>query len=417
MNRSPFRLRTPARARTALLLACASLAPAARALTPAEFFAKVSPSVWLVQTFDGSGHEVAQGSAVVIAPDTLVTNCHVLSKSRSFDIIHDNLAYVGRLEMWDPARDVCQIRSATPLHAPVVPLADTSKLVVGQPVYALGNPKGLELTLSDGLLSALRRDEMRRLTQIQTTAPISHGSSGGGLFDADGRLIGITTLNVIDGQNLNFALPVDFIRELPARHLAAQQGRPMPVSPVPAPAPAPAHGPAEPPPAPFILNAPPAIPPEQLPIPAPGPAPAPAPARSLAPPAYPEPLPPPPPPPTRSAPAPAPVAPRPQPTIAAAPPPASLPPGAPRIPFLNDARQAEYRRVFNDEPYPKACAISDNGHWACTGGFRPRDRSLPADPKTRALKRCAEVAGRPCMLYQIDDQIVYLPPTLPSSPP
>ena len=116
---------TPRLARTALLLACAGLAPAARALTPAEFFAKVSPSVWQVLTYEKNGAYIAQGSAVVIAPDTLITNCHVLSKAKSFDVIHDNLAYVGHLDKWDPARDICQIRTAAPLNAPAVSIKAT----------------------------------------------------------------------------------------------------------------------------------------------------------------------------------------------------------------------------------------------------------------------------------------------------
>ena len=399
MNPKPPRL-----VRTALLLACAALAPAARALTPAEFFAKVAPSVWLVQTYDKSGGWIAQGSAVVVAPDTLITNCHVLSKAKSFDVIHDNMAYVGHLDMWDAARDICQIKAAH-LNAPAVALADTSQLVVGQPVYALGNPKGLELTLSNGLLSALRRDDMRRLTQIQTNAPISHGSSGGGLFDADGRLIGITTFNVDEGQNLNFALPVDFIRELPGRHLAVQQGRPMPVSPVPPLS----KSTTEAPPRPTQVRTEP-TPADELPVPAPGPAPVPTPPRSLVPLPIPAPEPAPAPVPARVTPR---TTPAPAPAIVATAP----PPGTPRIPFLNDRRQAEFRRYVSTEPYPKVCVISDNGHWACAHGKTSPDRVQSWDPMVRALKRCAELAGKACFVYQVDDRIVYQAPAAQASEP
>jgi tetratricopeptide (TPR) repeat protein len=85
-------------------------------------------------------------------------------------------------------------------------------LVVGQNVISIGAPQGLELTLADGLISSLRPQAGSAI--IQTTAPISHGSSGGGLFDSNGRLIGITTFQMVDGQNLNFALPVDWISQL-----------------------------------------------------------------------------------------------------------------------------------------------------------------------------------------------------------
>ena len=84
-------------------------------------------------------------------------------------------------------------------------------LEVGEPVYTLGSPVGLELTLANGLISGRREEDGRHF--VQTTAPISPGSSGGGLFDARGNLVGVTTL-VLAGrerlnQALNFALPAD----------------------------------------------------------------------------------------------------------------------------------------------------------------------------------------------------------------
>ena len=353
----------------ALLAAATVAAPMAHALTPSEFFAKVAPSIWLVRTFDKDGLPIATGSAVVIAPETLVTNCHVLRKAKTFRVQHEGVAVAGTLDMWDPARDICQIKAAG-LTGPAVELGDSDKVVVGQPVYTLGAPRGLELTLSNGLVSALRHDESGRLGHIQISAPISHGSSGGGLFDIDGRLIGITSSGYDDAQNLNFALPVAFVRELPARHLAALQKREA----------TPAAPPAPPVPPPTIVV-------------------------------------------TTLTPPPAPVAPPPASPPPAAPPPvatvvAARPPsGTPRVPFLNDARQTQYREHVNNAPNPKACVISDNGHWACAEGFHPRDRNLPSDPKVRALNRCAELAGKDCIVYQIDDRIVYQPEVAPPSQP
>jgi tetratricopeptide (TPR) repeat protein len=86
---------------------------------------------------------------------------------------------------------------------------------VGVPVYAVGAPQGLELSLSDGIVSQLRGGPP---PLIQTTAAISPGSSGGGLFDGEGRLVGLTALYVEGGQSLNFAMPVEWISE-------AKQGR------------------------------------------------------------------------------------------------------------------------------------------------------------------------------------------------
>jgi serine protease Do len=106
-----------------------------------------------------------------------------------------------------------------------VAIAATDALKVGARVYAIGAPRGLETTLSDGLLSGLRRNAQGQLEAIQVTVPISGGSSGGGLFDAQGRLIGVTTYVMRDSQNLNFALPASWIAELPERAQAALAAR------------------------------------------------------------------------------------------------------------------------------------------------------------------------------------------------
>ncbi len=198
-------------------LAHAQLAP----LEPEELYRLLAPSVWVVRTYDADGVPLRNGSAVVSAPETLLTNCHVLEKSRRIVIRNDNVQHDAKLQHIDVQRDLCQI-TARNLRAPSVVLADSDLLSVGQKVFALGNPRGLELSLSDGLISALRKDDdQRNLVLIQTTAPISRGSSGGGLFDNAGRLIGITTLVLEDSQNLNFAIPINRQRELAARSEAA----------------------------------------------------------------------------------------------------------------------------------------------------------------------------------------------------
>ena len=86
----------------------------------------------------------------------------------------------------------------------MIGIRDFDSLAVGETVYTIGSPKGLERTLGQGLLSGLRK--MDGLEYVQITAPVSEGSSGGGLFDDRGNLIGITTFTVRDSQNLNFAI-------------------------------------------------------------------------------------------------------------------------------------------------------------------------------------------------------------------
>jgi hypothetical protein len=178
----------------------------------------------LVRTYDGDNIPLSLGSAVVVAPSTLVTNCHVLAKARRVSVSQGEQRHVATLELADPERDLCQLRAQT-LQAPAVPVGDSDKVSVGERIYTLGNPRGLLLTLSEGLVSALRKASDGKLIGIQISAPISAGSSGGGLFDANGHLIGLTTLTVIEGQNLNFAIPINWLRDLPERSARAMVGR------------------------------------------------------------------------------------------------------------------------------------------------------------------------------------------------
>lgn len=185
------------------------------ALTPEELYERIAPSVWLVETDHGNG-QGSIGSAVVIGPAELVTNCHILEKARAISVMHDRRRLPARLQHRDPVRDLCQLQ-VPGLSAPSVLVASASTLRPGTRVFAIGNPRGLELTISDGLVSGLRHDRSGNLQYVQISVPISPGSSGGGLFDVYGRLVGITTSGLRESQNLNFALPADWISELPRR--------------------------------------------------------------------------------------------------------------------------------------------------------------------------------------------------------
>ncbi len=206
-------------------------AQSASALEADQVFERVSPSIWRVMALDADGKPIGQGSGVVVAPHTMVTNCHVLAKARRVDVVKDSATLKASLEMYDPERDLCQLK-VEKLSAPAVVRATESQLRIGAKVYAIGNPRALDLTLSDGLISALRKDKDAKLERIQTSAPISPGSSGGGLFDSEARLIGLTTSQMVNGQNLNFAIPADWINELPKRHaeLAAKREQQKPTA-------------------------------------------------------------------------------------------------------------------------------------------------------------------------------------------
>jgi tetratricopeptide (TPR) repeat protein len=194
------------------------LSSLAAANTPEQIFVQVSPSVVVVDIFDAKGKSIGLGSGAVIGAGQVITNCHVAQKGKSLQVRQSGKSFKATLQYADPDRDLCQL-SVPDLQAPPVALGTAKKLRVGQRVYAIGAPQGLELTLSEGLISSLRPYEGSQY--IQTSAAISPGSSGGGLFDDQGRLVGITTFYLAEGQSLNFALPVDWIAELPKRTQAA----------------------------------------------------------------------------------------------------------------------------------------------------------------------------------------------------
>lgn len=210
--------RTAFMTRTFLATVSALAALPAAALEPAEVFAKVAPSIWEVRVSNAAGQPLAIGSAVVIGDGLAVTNCHVLRGGKQVSLKRGNASFGARLLYPDVQRDLCQLRVAD-FHYPSVTIVPSSMLVTGQKVYAIGNPLGFDLTISEGLISSLRHDENGELKAIQTSAAISQGSSGGGLFDSNARLVGITSrmVSAVYGQNLNFAAPAEWINDVPAR--------------------------------------------------------------------------------------------------------------------------------------------------------------------------------------------------------
>jgi len=177
-------------------------------------FADVAPSVARVNVMDASGRMVGSGSGVVIDDGVLLTSCHVATVGAKLTAKLGESVLPATVALADEVYDLCRLNVPS-MRAPPVPLGSVDTLRTGQRVYAIGAPQGLELTLSEGIVSALRKVDGG--TVIQTTAPISPGSSGGGLFDASGRLVGIMTFQHRYGQNLNFALPADWIPQMRAR--------------------------------------------------------------------------------------------------------------------------------------------------------------------------------------------------------
>jgi S1-C subfamily serine protease len=179
-------------------------------LSPVEIFRTSSPSVYVVVAGTTRNvtakdiEEAALGSAVAISQRHLIPNCHIFEGRPVISIKQGDKFDRARLLYAQPGTDRCYLETESLRLIPVRGVRRYNDLTVGERVYSIGAPAGLENTLGEGLVSGLREGKDIRL--IQTSAPISPGSSGGGLFDGRGNLIGITTLFLQEAQNLNFAI-------------------------------------------------------------------------------------------------------------------------------------------------------------------------------------------------------------------
>jgi S1-C subfamily serine protease len=172
-------------------------------LRPQDVFEKVSGAVYLVKAQD------TLGSAVAISNRELLTNCHVVESGAFVSIEHEGIEQPAIVVSANSDADRCILKIGAgadplPTWVRVRPYADVK---VGERVFSIGAPRGLELSLAEGIVSSKRALDNVRL--FQTSAPISRGSSGGGLFDSQGNLLGITTFMLKDSQNLNFAIAAE----------------------------------------------------------------------------------------------------------------------------------------------------------------------------------------------------------------
>jgi serine protease Do len=163
------------------------------------------------------GRRGGSGSGVIIRNDgVVITNAHVVGDASEVEIgLADGRRIAGRVLGGDPSVDIAVVRLSAP-NLPVAPLADSDRLQVGQTAIAIGNPIGLERTVTTGVVSAVNRSprgfELGGL--IQTDAAINPGNSGGPLLDSQGRVIGINTVIVRGTTGLGFAIPINLARDI-----------------------------------------------------------------------------------------------------------------------------------------------------------------------------------------------------------
>ncbi|KQW61228.1 S1 family peptidase [Variovorax sp. Root411] len=186
------------------------------ALAPDALFARVSPSVWVVQSGDAQGKVLATGSAVATGAGTAVTSCQLLAKASTVTLKRDNVSYGATLALPDVERDLCQLRIPN-LPSPIAEVAPANALQVGMPLYVIGAPRGRELTLGTGMLGGIRRGSSGELEALQLAAVLEAGLGGAGVFDAQGRLVGVVPPSTAGAGTANLAMPASWIAQLPER--------------------------------------------------------------------------------------------------------------------------------------------------------------------------------------------------------
>ena len=191
-----------------------STVPAHQKDAAEQVFAKTASKIVFLITRE-SGELNSRASGVILSADGYVaTNYHALQGADAVEVrffpdpgdSEDYQSFNGaKLLYADPDRDIAVLKvNSNSLPFLKCPADTGCEARVGEKVYAIGNPKGLSNTISDGIVSGLRSVENEDI--IQHTAPISPGSSGGALVDSNGTLLGMNSWQVTDGQNLNFAI-------------------------------------------------------------------------------------------------------------------------------------------------------------------------------------------------------------------
>ena len=197
-----------------VLLSCCGVI-AGNAQSPEQIAQNALNSTVVLKTTIGKS---SQGSGFFIGNGLIVTNHHVIKGATAATVKLVGTEQESDIEGYiaiDEARDLAVLKVAN-LQAPPLLLGNSDTVQVAETVYAVGNPRGLEGTVSEGIVSNIQPDSNSdiRGEVIQMTAPISQGSSGGAVINSKGEVIGIAASIRKDGQNLNFAIPVNYLKVL-----------------------------------------------------------------------------------------------------------------------------------------------------------------------------------------------------------
>ena len=183
--------------------------------TPADLFRTCSPSVVSIEVV--KSYSKGGGTGFIIDNEgTVATNSHVIHKASSVQVKLKDGTWIKEVDllMEDKKADLALLRLKTDKTLTPVTMGDSDKVTVGEQVISIGNPLGLDYTLTDGLVSARRKMNGRKW--IQMSAPVSPGNSGGPLFNMYGEVIGVTTQVMSwyrGAQNLNLAVPINELKK------------------------------------------------------------------------------------------------------------------------------------------------------------------------------------------------------------
>ena len=194
-----------------LLLCITTVAPAQTAEQIAE---KALAATVYLEMKDRNGATLGFGSGFFVRENLIATNFHVIEGAAkgTAKLVGKYTTYtIEGITATDETNDLALLK-VTAYGIKPLPLGDSTDVKIGATVYVAGNPKGLEGTFSDGIISSKRGGYSD--SRLQMTAPISHGSSGGPVLNRKGEVIGVTFMTIEGGQNLNFAIPSNYLSNL-----------------------------------------------------------------------------------------------------------------------------------------------------------------------------------------------------------
>ncbi len=187
-------------------------------LSPAQIAERSLPSIVLIQ----AGNRLGTGF-LIWQDGRIATNLHVIIGAPSIVVKLPDGRDFNQVEVLaiDERHDLAVIRIRA-RNLPALALGDSDHVKAGERVVAIGHPLGLGDTVSDGLVSAIRQLD-KDFTVMQISAPIAHGSSGGPLLNDHAEVVGIAFMVSEEGQNLNFAIPVNYLKPM----LLSDKGMPF----------------------------------------------------------------------------------------------------------------------------------------------------------------------------------------------